>query len=188
MDSALVVAYAENSIAFFSDMLSAAFCAQIVAVKTCSAARRMLRERNFELVIINAPLRDETGEGLALHAAQYSCQVILVVKGEHYEAIAAATENDGILTVAKPLNRAIFWPVLKLATAAQHRIQRLQAENTKLTQKVEDIRIIDRAKCILISRMKMSEQEAHRYIEKQAMDMRVSRRNIAERILKTYDS
>ena len=51
----------------------------------------------------------------------------------------------------------------------------------------DDIRLIDRAKWILITRMGMSENEAHRYIEKQAMDLRVTRRAIAEGLLKTYD-
>jgi response regulator NasT len=61
-------------------------------------------------------------------------------------------------------------------------------ENAQLKQKIEDIRVIDRAKCILISSMKMSEQESHRYIEKQAMDMRSSRRIVAEGILKRYEN
>jgi len=51
-----------------------------------------------------------------------------------------------------------------------------------------DIRIIDRAKCLLISYLNMSEQEAHRYIEKQAMDMRLTKRMIAEGIIKTYEN
>ena len=54
--------------------------------------------------------------------------------------------------------------------------------------KIEDIRIVDRAKLILISFMSMSEKEAHRYIEKQAMDLRVTRRAVAEGILKTYEN
>ena len=55
-------------------------------------------------------------------------------------------------------------------------------------QKIEDKRIIDRAKYILISCMNMREQEAHRYLEKQAMDMRTSKRIIAEGILKRYEN
>ena len=64
----------------------------------------------------------------------------------------------------------------------------MRAENSKLKQKIEDIRIIDRAKCILISYLGMSEQEAHRYIEKKAMDMRITKRAVAEGILKIYEN
>ncbi|MPN53777.1 hypothetical protein SDC9_201443 [bioreactor metagenome] len=48
--------------------------------------------------------------------------------------------------------------------------------------------MIDRAKMLLISHLAFSEAQAHRYIEKQAMDMRATKRAIAEEILKTYES
>ena len=47
------------------------------------------------------------------------------------------------------------------------------------------IRLVNRAKCLLIERKAMTEQEAHRWIEKQAMDRCVSRKVIAEQILQT---
>jgi len=81
----------------------------------------------------------------------------------------------------------IFWHILKLAIDSQIILQEVQKENLKLKQKIEDIRIIDRAKCILISRLNLSEEEVHRAIEKQAMDMRTSKRAIAEDILKTHE-
>lgn len=51
---------------------------------------------------------------------------------------------------------------------------------------MEEIRIVNRAKWLLISEIKMDEQNAHRYIEKQAMDRCISKRKIAEEIIKTY--
>ncbi len=81
----------------------------------------------------------------------------------------------------------IFWHILKLAIDTQIKLLEVQKENRELKQKIEDIRIIDRAKCVLISRLNLSEEEAHRAIEKQAMDMRASKRTIAEGILKTYE-
>ena len=60
--------------------------------------------------------------------------------------------------------------------------------SNKLLQKIEDIKMIDRAKCILIQYLNMTESEAHRYIEKQAMDMRTTRKTIAEGILRTYEN
>ena len=58
--------------------------------------------------------------------------------------------------------------------------------NQKLRTKMEEVRIVARAKCILVEYLRMSEQQAHRYIEKQAMDMRTSKKDVAENILKTY--
>jgi len=51
---------------------------------------------------------------------------------------------------------------------------------------MNEIRLVNRAKWLLISELKMTEPDAHRYIEKQAMDRCVSKRRIAEEIIKTY--
>ena len=189
MENILIVSHTEKGVALLTELLSAASYRKIAAVASCSEARRLLLERDFDLVIINSPLRDESGEALARHiAAKGDCQVMLVVKSEFLDAVSAVCEGDGVLTIQKPISRALFWSALSFSRSAQNRLKRIQAENTELKQKIEDIRIIDRAKCILISHMNMDEQEAHRYIEKQAMDLRTNKRSIAEGILRTYEN
>ena len=190
MESALIVSCVEKSTAFFSELLITADIPpnQITVLNTCGEARRLLLERDFDLVIINAPLRDESGESFARHiAARNTSQVILIVKAEYFDSVSANCEKDGVLTISKPLSRAVCWSALSLAKSAQSRIKRMQNENTRLLQKIEDIRIVDRAKCLLISCMGMNEKEAHRYIEKQAMDMRLTKREVAESVLRTYE-
>ena len=53
--------------------------------------------------------------------------------------------------------------------------------------KGEEIRLVDRAKCVLIQVLSMTEPQAHRYLEKEAMDRRVTRREVAEQVLRTYE-
>lgn len=188
IDSALIVS-GEKGIAYFTEVLSCASFGDIVGVATAGEARRLLIERDFDLCIVNAPLPDEHGERLAERiAGDGSSGVILVVRSEHFDEISAKVEDFGVVTVSKPLSRALFWNALKLTMATHRRMQSMQKENRKLTQKLEDIRVVDRAKCMLISYLSMSESEAHKYIEKQAMDTRLSKREIAERILKTYEN
>ncbi|MCL2056530.1 MAG: ANTAR domain-containing protein [Oscillospiraceae bacterium] len=189
MESALIVSGAEKSSGLFAEQLRAASINHIAAVPTCGEARRLLLEQDFDLVIVNTPLGDESGEEFSRYTASKGIsQVILVVKSEIFDAVSASVEGDGVLTISKPMNKTIFWSALTLAKSAWRSVRRVQDENAKLKQKIEDIRIIDRAKCILISYMNMSEQEAHRYIEKQAMDLRSTRRIVAEGVLKTYES
>ena len=189
MDSALIVSNLEKATAFILEMLNAASICEVRTCASCALARRLLLEREFDLVVINAPLEDESGESLSRHIASKGiAQVILVVKSEYFDAISAICENDGVLTVSKPVNRNVFWASLKLAAAAQNQIRRIQAENNMLKQRIEDIRVTDRAKHLLISYTSMNEQEAHRFIEKQAMDLRKTKRAVAESILQTYDA
>ena len=189
MESALIITHTEKSTDLFSTMLTEASIETVITLHSCAEARRLLLERDFDLVIINAPLRDESGEGLSRYiAANGLSQVILVVKSEYFEAVSAMCETDGVLTIAKPMNKAVLWSALHLARAAHNRLLRMHTENRKLKQKMEDIRIVDRAKYILISNLNINEQEAHRYIEKRAMDMRQTKRVVAEEIMKHYEN
>ncbi len=70
----------------------------------------------------------------------------------------------------------------------QKELQKLKEQNQKLQNKLEETRLVNRAKCVLIQYLNMTEQQAHRYIEKQSMDLRQSRVVTAESILKTYES
>ena len=189
MENALIVSTSEKSVAFFTEMLNAAGCGAVTVLRTGAEARRLFPERGFDLVIIYVPLPDETGERLSKFVmSNESAQAILVVKGEYFEEMSAATEDDGVLVVTRPVDRAVFWSTLKFAKSAQNRLKKVRDENIKLKRKIEDIRIVDRAKCLLISYLNMNEEEAHRFIEKQAMDMRASKRYVADGILSTYES
>ena len=83
----------------------------------------------------------------------------------------------------KPVSRLLFYQALHLLIATQNRWQRFDRENQKLRTKMEEVRIVARAKCILVEYLRMSGQQAHRYIEKQAMDMRTSKKDVMENIL-----
>lgn len=189
MDSILIVSSSKKGTIFFKEVLSQNSYEEIVTATNGGEARRLLVDREFDLCIINAPLVDEFGEDFAKNVVSNGIgQVILVVNIDIYEEISNKVEDLGVITIAKPMNRSIFWSALKIATATYNKISKLKRENSKLLQKIEDIRMIDRAKFILIQYLNMTESEAHRYIEKQAMDMRTKKRIIAEGILRTYEN
>jgi response regulator NasT len=189
MENALIVSSSEKETTLFTGFLSAASIHQVTSSMSCDSARRLMLKQDFDLIIVDSPLQDESGENFSRQAAARGiCQVILLVESGSFDSISAACEDDGVLVIAKPADKSLLWSALSLVKSVQNRVKRMRTENIQLKQKIEDLRIIDRAKWILISSMKMSEQEAHRYIEKQAMDMRLSRRVIAEEILKRYEN
>ena len=70
--------------------------------------------------------------------------------------------------------------------ASRERLRRMEKKATSIEEKMEEIRLVNRAKWLLIEQLKMTEADAHRYIERQAMDRCVTRREIALGIIKTY--
>lgn len=189
MKSALIISSTEKSIKFISDMLVELAFGKILTVSSGGEARRLFIEKDFDLCIINAPLIDESGESLAKDIADIGVsEVILLLKSELFDEVSQNVEEFGVMSISKPVSRSFLWNALKFLKANHKRIEKKQDENKKLQEKIEDIRIVDRAKCILISQYKMTESDAHRCIEKQAMDMRVTKRAIAEYILKYYEN
>ncbi len=74
-----------------------------------------------------------------------------------------------------------------MAAASNHRLLRLRQDNARLQDKISQIRLVSRAKCCLVEHEHMTEAQAHRYIEKQAMDTRRDRTEIAQEIVDSYD-
>ena len=110
----------------------------------------------------------------------------MLCKAEHAEQLGAALEREGVFVMSKPLVRPLFMQALHLVEMTQARMYELIVERDKLRRQLEDLRAVSRAKCLLIERLGWTEEKAHRHIEKQAMDLRISKREVAEEILKIY--
>ena len=155
---------------------------------TGGEARRFAGYEEYDIVIVNAPLSDEFGTELACMFAQDSASgVVLLIKNDLFESVSDKVSQFGVFTVPKPLSENFLYQVLRVASAARVRLMGLKRENVKLKVKIEEMRLVDRAKCALVKYLNMTEPMAHRYIEKQAMDLRTTRKNIAENIIKTYE-
>ena len=159
----------------------------VTVLHDAAAARRALAENSYDLVLINTPLPDEFGTRLALDAGESSSAgVLLLVKAEHCPDIEAQVSAHGVLTLAKPTSAQLFAQTLRLLCITRERLRGMEKKAVTLQEKMEEIRLVNRAKWLLIEELKMTEQEAHRYIEKQAMDRCVTRRAVAEQILSIY--
>lgn len=189
LQSVLVVSGTVKGIQFLSDLLPSSAYAPVTSVSNAGEARRMLSAVPYDLVIINAPLADEPGYELAMYLADEtpSC-VLLIVKSELFDEICYRTEPHGVLTVAKPNARQTFHQAISLLTAMREKLRKMEKKTANLQAKMDEIRIVNRAKWVLIEYLHMNEAQAHRYIEKQAMDMRLTRREVAESLIKTYES
>lgn len=189
MEHVLVVAGSEKAAKLLTSLLSTLEIGTITTVSSGSEARRLVNETDFDYIFINAPLPDEFGHELAASlSTKANASVMMLVKGEAADEVSSRVEESGVFVVPKPINRAFFFQAVRLTVTARRRLLGLRKENVKLQTKIEEIRLVDRAKCALIQYLNMTEQQAHRYIEKQAMDMRMTRKEVAQGILKTYES
>ena len=150
-------------------------------------AKRMALDYEVDIAILNAPMRDEFGTQLALDLARDNVGVLLLVPGESFDGVRDQMEDEGVMALAKPLTRQTLEMGLHMITALRGKLLQMDRRNRALQEKMTDIRTINRAKWLLIEQLRMTESEAHYYIERQAMDTRLSRREVAENIIRSYD-
>ena len=184
----VVVAGASDKIfSLITDLLPPSEYDPALRVNDAGELRRTLISDDMDIVIINAPLPDEFGIDLALDLADSTMGVLLFVKNEIYDQVCYKVESNGVLTLGKPNTRQAVSSAIRIMTAISARLKKMDRKNKTLQEKMADIRTVNRAKWLLIENLNMTEKEAHYYIEKQSMDTRCSRREIAEGIIRTYD-
>lgn len=170
-----------------SELILSSFSPEITMVQSGNEARRAVLNLEYDMIIINAPLSDEFGHELAVQVAEDSMTgVLLLAKAELADSVSMKVEDDGVYVLPKPFGRNAFFSAYKLIRASRRRMTGLKKENQKLQEKIRDIKLVDRAKCLLIETSGLRENEAHAYLEQEAMRRRVSKKELAEEIIRDY--
>lgn len=112
--------------------------------------------------------------------------VLLLVRNDQFDDIYARVVSYGVLTLAKPTGMQMVAQNLRVLCATRERMRQMEAKQATVEERIEEIRLVNRAKWLLIECLGMTEPEAHRYIEKQSMDQRISKREVAESVIRTY--
>ncbi|MFI3173485.1 MAG: ANTAR domain-containing protein [Eubacteriales bacterium] len=160
----------------------------IASVSTVGESKRMLVDNDFDIIVINTPLEDDFGIQTALDiVAEKSASVMILVAGEIFDQVTYKVEDHGIVTLAKPTSKQAIYSAIKMISAMRFKVRAMERETLDLRSKMEEIRIITRAKWILVDQLHMDEPQAHHYIEKQAMDRCVKKIEIAKNIIRTYE-
>lgn len=185
--SVLVVSQTDKLYEFFKKILPQNQFSPILSVHSGGEARRFLVNRPVDIVVINAPLKDASCTDLAINLSQdFSVGVLLMVKSEVYDQVTYQVEDYGVLTMSRPCTSKEIFQSMKLLMATQARLRKLERKTANLEEKMEEIRLVNRAKGLLMDNLKMTEAEAHRYIEKAAMDNCEKKSVIAKNLIKTY--
>ena len=183
--SVLVVSAAEKLNTAFLSLLPESHFQPVRVVSSVSAAKRAWSERSYDYVVINSPLPDDAGTRFAIDTGDAKGTVVLLlVRAEVHDDVREKVVEHGVFTLAKPLSRPLLSLALDWMESARERLRGLEKKTLSVEEKMEEIRIVNRAKWLLISELNMDEPQAHRYIEKQAMDRCVPKKTVAAEIVR----
>lgn len=186
--SLLLITASQDTAAQFARLLPEERFAPEYSVCSALEAPFVLCQSVFDVVVIDDSISDGDGTALASAAAKNGTNVLLLADSGRFEAVAGYAERHGFMVLPSPVDPVLLRQSLGMMASASAKLRALEEQAESLKAKMEEIRLVDRAKLILVQQFKMTEKDAHRFIEKNAMDRCVKRSVIAQRIIRTYQN
>jgi response regulator NasT len=116
-------------------------------------------------------------------ASQRIAPVVILTAFSQRDLVERARDAGAMAYVVKPFTKADLMPAVEMAVSRFAEVQQLEAEVADLTERLETRKAVDRAKVVLQRQLELSEPEAFRWIQKTAMDLRLSMRQVADGVL-----
>ena len=118
---------------------------------------------------------------------RYTSGVLVITPGEVSDDITERVIDYGVVVLAKPLTNRALARNLRHLIAIQNKIRETEKKVLTLEERIRELRVINQAKCILIEKEHMTEEEAHRHLTKEAMDRCISKKALAEEIIERWE-
>lgn len=183
MNKAIIVSQRESTADMLYCTLRSNGYSQISVISSAAQARRTLLNTPPDIVIIDTPLMGEMGTELAETAADYTNAVIILLCSRSVsEELADKLSPYNILVLSKPLDSRTISEGIRLLKADTALISNIR-ESEEVMRHISDIRLINKAKTMLMKYLGFTEPQAHRHLEKQAMNSRCTRRDAARKII-----
>ena len=161
---------------------------EIEKESTVEKAKAYFENNEVGLVIVNTPLPDVFGGDFARAATSEGItQSVMLVSSDDYNIAEEKNSENGTYIIRKPFAADEFIKLIKLIEKNSKKLFQIKAEYDKLSEKFNVIKVVSRAKCLLVEKEHLSENDAHKRIEKMAMNQRKTRLQIADEILKQYE-
>jgi len=147
-------------------------------------AVRLAREVRPELAILDIKMPIKDGLVAAQEISEEGIAPVLILTAySQRELVEQAAVAGAMGYLVKPFQKHDLLPAIEIAKGRYQQLAALADEVGDLTERLESRKVIDRAKGALMDRYKMSEADAFRFIQKAAMEQRLSMREVAEKVI-----
>ena len=184
MNKAMLITAPSEAASLIEQTLRAEGFSAVNVISAGSEARRVIKSGSQpSLIVINTPLPDCFGSELAEDLAdETSAKMILICRRDIADELSARLSDYDVTVLSAPVSREEL-----SAHFLTEGVSGLSRETPEIMERIEEMRVINRAKTVLMKYLKFTEPQAHRYLEKQAMNNRRTRRETAEHIIKQYE-
>jgi AmiR/NasT family two-component response regulator len=146
-------------------------------------AVRLAVELMPDLIIMDIKMPKLDGISAAEKISEHKIPVVLLTAFSQADLVKRAADAGAMAYVTKPFKPSDLLPAIQIALSRAEELFALETEIADLSERLETRKLMDRAKGLLQSKMKLSEPEAFRWIQKASMDRRLSMSQVAKAVL-----
>ena len=145
-------------------------------------AIKLATELEPDLVVMDIKMPKLDGISAAEKIAELKIPVVLLTAFSQADLVTRAAEAGAMAYVTKPFKPSDLLPAIQIALSRHEELVSLENEIADLTDRLETRKLMDRAKGLLQTKMKLSEPEAFRWIQKASMDRRLTMSQVAKAV------
>jgi two-component system, response regulator PdtaR len=143
----------------------------------------LAKEHEPDLVVMDIKMPKLDGISAAEKIAELKIPVVLLTAFSQTDLVSRAAEAGAMAYVTKPFKPGDLLPAIQIALARHEELMSLESEIADLSDRLETRKMMDRAKGLLMTKMKLSEPDAFRWIQKASMDRRLSMAQVAKAVI-----
>ncbi len=146
-------------------------------------AIKLATELEPDLVVMDIKMPKLDGISAAEKIGELKIPVVLLTAFSQSDLVARAAEAGAMAYVTKPFKPTDLLPAIQIALSRHEELTSLEAEIADLSDRLETRKLMDRAKGLLQSKMKLSEPESFRWIQKASMDRRLTMAQVSKAVI-----
>ena len=159
----------------------------ITLSKDIEQARRLIVERKFDIVILDSPVGSNKGFNFVLSVCDSDEYGILtVVNTSDYDEAYFRLHDYGVYVLSKPVDEALLAQSLRIICLTRDKINEIKKNNLSPKDKLDEIKLVAEAKMLIVKKLHIDENQAHKLIEQTAMNLRITKKATAEMFIKKY--
>ncbi|MCZ4499355.1 MAG: response regulator receiver [Marmoricola sp.] len=156
----------------------------VAAVEDGEQAIARTEELRPDLVILDVKMPKLDGIAAAERiAAQRIAPVVMLTAFSQRDLVERARDAGAMAYLVKPFGKSDLVPAIEMAVSRFAELQQLEAEVADLSDRLETRKVVDKAKGVLQEKLGLSEPDAFRWIQKTAMDLRLSMREVSDGVV-----
>jgi len=140
-----------------------------------------------DLVVMDIKMPNLDGLSAAEKISEIRIPVVLLTAFSQQELVTRAAEVGAMAFIVKPFTPQDLMPAIEIALSRHQQFVALESEVLDLAERLETRKLVERAKGVLSEKMKLTEPEAFRWIQKASMDRRVSMADVSRTVLDQLD-